>query len=279
VGGVMTAWGIVSNCFRKQLAAGALLTDLIGEAVARGYRVIELRQTCLGEFETGDEPLPLPESMTVLSESFPGIRFDVAIAVPFLQVGFLADDEVFTAGKWAAHAVAGEYAPHLRLVDLSTKLIADSPQTVGNQIARLTRAMIELDGILSVEHSLQPWSEFRAAFDAARSELGPDGDRLRLCYDPCNLLFPGDGVDPAVITASLKPAELSMVHAKQRSGGPLTTVANGDIDWKAQAAALKQMGYGGPILFEIDSHAAIWSNLESSRRYLQEQGFDAAPAT
>ena len=274
----MTAWGIVSNCFRTQLTSGVSLTDLIAEAVAKGYRVIELRQTCLGEFETGDELLPLPESMTVLSESFPGVRFDVAIAVPFLQDGFSINDEVFNAGKWAAHAVAGEYAPHLRLVDLSTNSIADSPQTVGCQIAQLTRAMIELDGILSVEHSLQPWTEFRAAFDAARGELGPDDDRLRLCYDPCNLLFPGDGVDPAEITASLKPAELSMVHAKQRSGGPLTTVADGDIDWKAQAAALKQIGYGGPILFEIEPHADIWSHLELSRRYLQDQGFDAAPA-
>ena len=273
----MTAWGIVSNCFRTQLTSGASLTDLIGEAVAHGYRVIELRQTCLGEFETGDNSLPLPESMTVLSESFPGIRFDVAIAVPFLQDGFSIDDDVFTAGKWAAHAVAGEYAPHLRLVDLSTKLIADSPQSVGKQMARLTRAMIELDGILSVEHSLQPWHEFRAAFDAARNDLGPDSDRLRLCYDPCNLLFPGDGVDPPEITASLKPAELSMVHAKQRSDGPLTTVAAGDVDWKAQAVALKQIGYGGPILFEIEPHADIWSHLEFSRRYLQEQGFDGSP--
>ena len=275
----MSVLGIVSNCFRTQLTAGASLTDLIAEAVQHGYRVIELRQTCLGEFETGDEPLPLPDSLTVLSESFPGVRFNVAIAVPFLQAGFSADDDVFTAGRWAAHAVAGEYPPHLRLVDPSASTIADSPQTAGSRIARLTRAMIELDGVLSVEHSRQPWHEFRAAFDAARGDLARDGDRLRLCYDPCNLLIPGDGVDPSQITASLKPEELSMVHAKQRSGGPLHTVTSGDIDWEAQAAALKQIGYGGPILFEIEPHADIWNHLEASRQYLQDTGFRLTPST
>jgi sugar phosphate isomerase/epimerase len=273
----MSVLGIVSNCFRTQLTAGARLTDLIIEAVQHGYRVIELRQTCLGEFESGDEPMPLPESLTVLSETFPGVRFNVAIAVPFLEADFLADDDVFTAGKWAAHAVAGEYPPQLRLVDPSTSTLAESPQSAGHRIARLTREMIELDGILSVEHSRQPWCEFRAAFDAARGDLALEGNRLRLCYDPCNLLIPDNGVDPAQITTSLKPEELSMVHAKQRSGGPLHTVTTGDIDWAAQADALKQIGYGGPILFEIEPHADIWINLEASRRYLQDAGFDNIP--
>ena len=46
--------GIVSNCFRTQLDSGTALEDLLGEASRRGYRAIELRQGCLGEFETTD---------------------------------------------------------------------------------------------------------------------------------------------------------------------------------------------------------------------------------
>ena len=53
----MSILGIVTNCFRTQLDAGAPLVDLIGEASRRGFRAIELRQTCLGEFEAGDENL------------------------------------------------------------------------------------------------------------------------------------------------------------------------------------------------------------------------------
>jgi sugar phosphate isomerase/epimerase len=134
--------------------------------------------------------------------------------------------------------------------------------------------MIALDGLLSIEQSRQSWPDFRAVFDVARDELGPDAERLRLCYDPCNLLTPADGVDTAEVTRSLNPDEISMVHAKQRSGRPLPSVADGDIDWSAQAAALRQIGYAGPLLFEIEPDTDIWNNFAISRNYLRDCGFD-----
>ena len=273
----MSVLGIVSNCWRTQLEAGVSLAELIAEAVRRGYRAVELRQTCLGDCETGDDHLPLAEALSELPDMYPGIRFNLAINVPCLQPGFSADDRVFTAGKWAAQAVAGDCPPHLRLVDLQTtaaQLSAAGPVDTGRAIAKLARVVVELDGVLSLEHARQPWHGFRAAFDAARDDLARDADRLRLCYDPCNLLLGGDGVDPAGVTASLCADELSMVHGKQRRGDRgLAVVTDGDIDWAAQAAALTNIGYRGPILFEVEPHEDIWQNLDVSCRYLQRAGF------
>jgi sugar phosphate isomerase/epimerase len=269
-------WGLVSNCWRKQLSKDTPLESLLGEAYKRGYHVIELRQTCLGEFEAGDEPLPLAEKMTVLPEQFPGIRFNVAVCVPFLDPQMNATDSVFTAGKWAADAVAGECPPHLRLVDLTTsgeEFEGSDLEAVVGSIVELTRSLIEIDGVLSVEHSRQPWKPFRETFSLAREQLGPDADRLRLCYDPCNLLAPGDKVNPTEVTAALDVNELSMVHFKQRRNGkPYPAVADGDIDWPEQIRILNEKHYTGPGLLEIEPHRNIWEYLEGSREYLRRCG-------
>ncbi|MCH7686148.1 MAG: sugar phosphate isomerase/epimerase [Planctomycetes bacterium] len=272
-------WGLVSNCWRKQLGEGAPLEDLLGEADKRGYHVIELRQTCLGEFESGDEPLPLAEKMTLLPEKFPGIRFNVAVCVPFLDPQMNATHPVFSAGKWAAAAVAGECPPHLRLVDLLTskeKFERSGLEAVATKIVELTRSLIEIDGVLSIEHSRQPWKPFRETFSLAREQLGPDADRLRLCYDPCNLLTPGDKVDPSEVTAALDVNELSMVHFKQRRDGkPFPAVADGDIDWPEQLRILNEKHYTGPGLLEIEPHRNIWEYLEGSRAYLKRCGMNS----
>ena len=269
-------WGLVSNCWRKQLAGGTSLEDLLGEACKRGYQVIELRQTCLGEYEAGDEPLPLSGKMTVLPEMFPGIRFNVAVCVPFLDTQVNGTHPVFTAGKWAADAVAGERPPHLRLVDLMTSgedFERSDNKAVADQIVELTRSLIEIDGVLSIEHSRQPWKPFWETFSLAREQLGPDADRLRLCYDPCNLLAPGDKVDPCEVTAALDVNELSMVHFKQRRDGkPYPAVADGDIDWPEQIRILNEKHYTGPGLLEIEPHRNIWEYLEGSREYLRRCG-------
>lgn len=272
----LISWGLVSNCWRKQLSEGTLLEDLLGEAYKCGYHIIELRQTCLGEFETGDEPIPLAERMTLLPEQFPGIRFNVAVCVPFLNPEMTATHAVFTAGKWAADAVAGECPPHLRLVDLLTSgedFEQSRLKPVADQIVALTRSLIEIDGFLSIEHSRQPWKPFREAFSLAREQLGPDADRLRLCYDPCNLLAPGDKVDPSEVTTSLDVNALSMVHFKQRRDGkPFPAVADGDIDWPEHIRILNEKHYTGPCLLEIEPHRNIWKYLEGSREYLRRCG-------
>jgi sugar phosphate isomerase/epimerase len=272
----LIAWGLVSNCWRKQLAEGTPLEDLVGEASRCGFHVIELRQTCLGEYESGDEPLPLAEKMSELPEKFSGIRFNVAVCVPFLHPLTNATHPVFTAGKWAADAVAGDCPPHLRLVDLMTggeDFERSKIEPVADQIVELTQSMIEIDGVLSIEHSRQPWKPFRETFLLAREQLGPDADRLRLCYDPCNLLTPGDDINPTEVTAALDVSELSMVHFKQRRDGkPYPAVADGDIDWPEQIRILNDKHYTGPGLLEIEPHRNIWEYLEGSREYLRRCG-------
>lgn len=238
--------------------------------------MIELRQSCLGGYESGEENLPDASALAAFPEKFAGVRFNVAVNIPFLSPETSPDHPVFQAGKSSAEAVAGDLPPHLRLVDLTTsneRLEGIGPQVAGNTIARLTRSVAKIGGVLSVEHAYQPWRQFRKAFDAARKQLGTDRDRLRLCYDPCNLRLLEDGTDPNQVTLSLSAGELSMVHFKQRqSGRILPRVSDGEIDWVTQLSTLKQIGYAGPGLFEVDSHERVWEFLEESVNYLRRAG-------
>lgn len=271
--------GLVSNCWRTQLAGGAPLDGLISEAHRRGYRAVELRQTCLGSYESGDDHLPLADALSDLPGRFPGIRFNVAVNVPFLNPQITPDNPVFAAGKWAAQAVAGEYPPHLRLVDLKTTgrpWAEKFEEEVATAIARLTSSVLEIDGVLSVENSRQPWNLFREVLHATRKQLGADAARLCLCFDPVNLLLPDDGTDPAEVAASLSAEELSMVHFKQRINGQIhPAVRDGDVDWAKQLALLEQIGYRGPGLFEVESHKHVWEYLAGSTEYLRRLGLGA----
>ena len=266
--------GLVSNCWRIQLAEGVPLQALIADADARGFRAVELRQGSLGEMETGDPPLPDPQQLTDLPTRFPSVRFNVAVNVPFCDASLTSADPVFNAGRWTAQAVAGESPPHLRLVDLTTTDVSPGNiDAVAGCVADLTRAMAEIDGVLSIENSRQPWNQIRGVFDAARQHLGSDADRLRLCFDPCNLLTPDDDVSIPATIAALDPGELSMVHLKQRRDGPIRpAVCDGDVDWQAALAALGEIGYSGPFLFEVDSHPRLWDFLAGSIEYLKRLG-------
>lgn len=269
--------GIVTNCWQSQLSAGETLDELIGEAARRGYRAIELRQGALGEFETNDRE-PIAEALSVLPSNHPGIRFNVAVEQAYLSPQAQIDRELFSAGKWAADAVAGETPPHLRLVDLATTNAdwesIEKPAGIEEAAARvveLTRSMIEIDGVLSLEHALQRWEWFRSIFDAARRQLGRDAKRLKICFDPCNLLAAGETVAPRGVAETLSADAISLVHFKQRRAGETTSVLeDGDVDWKSVSGTLKQIGYIGPGLLEIPPSADIWEHLESSREYLHQ---------
>ncbi len=270
--------GIVSNCFRTQLDSGTALEELIGEASRRGFRAIELRQGCLGEFETTDRQ-PIAGNLSAFPGRFPEMRFNMAIEYPFLSPEDVTDDDTFSAGKRAADAIVGETPPHLRLVDLTTsnsELDATAALPVAvKRIVTLTKSMIEIDGVLSIEHSRQRWDHFRQVFERSREELGADSDRLRICFDPCNLLSAAENTDPAAVTRMLSADEISMVHLKQRHADELLcTVDDGDVDWPTVCTALNQIGCRGPGLFEITAHADLWDNLEASRDYVRRIGND-----
>ena len=53
--------GLVSNCWKTQLEQGQDLVELLDRAGERGLRAIELRQGCLGRFETAGEQQPMSE--------------------------------------------------------------------------------------------------------------------------------------------------------------------------------------------------------------------------
>jgi len=266
--------GLVSNCWRKQLQANTPLEDLIAEAVHRGFGAVELRQTCLGEFETKTECIPDAEMLARLPSQFGHMHFNVAMALPFLSPEVNPAGSVFQAGLSAALGVSGRFTPHLRLVDLTTH-IAEMDML---EIDAATTAMVALAdaaaeaGVeLSVENSIQPWNRFRKIINRVLSQCR-NGSRFRLCYDPANLLLQPDPISPGEVTRSLKAHELSMVHFKQRAKeGFLDSLRDGDIDWSEQLGALAQMEFCGPALFEIESSSNIWQCLDASRQYLQTQ--------
>jgi len=267
--------GIVSNCWQRQLERGTALEDLLSQALDRGFRAVELRQTCLGSFEEPQGFVPKVSALGRLADRFPEIRFDLALAFPFLGPGGGVEDPLFQAGVDAARALSGRFFPHLRLVDLSTTggMVKGRERQVAREVARLAEPLAEAGGWLSLEHSLQPWTSFTRVTGEARRLLGSRSHHLRLCYDPVNLLFAPDRPDPAEVVRDLDAATLSMVHLKQFQSGELQTrIEDGEIDWQSQTASLARHGYDGPALFEVRSDDRIWENLDRSRIYLESLG-------
>jgi sugar phosphate isomerase/epimerase len=264
--------GIVSNCWRKQLAAGSDLAELVEHAVARGYRAIELRQGCLGRYEQGAQHLPDPLVLAELPRRFPDVRFNLALAVPFFDQRTSPDNPLLLAGIAGAQALAGDRRPpHLRLVDVATVDAADdAAEALGGRWAALARAVATGVGGLSLENGRQSWGVFIAAFRAARRILGAEAARLRLCYDAVNLLNAADRPDPRQVVRSLSAADLAMVHLKQaRQGHATTAVCSGDIDWPDHLGVLHEVGYRGPYLFEIPPDEHVDEHLAESREFIE----------
>jgi len=265
--------GIVSNCWQWRLDDGESLDTLIARAVDEGYGAIELRQGSLGQYETGPECRPLPESLARLVDQFPGVQFDLALAYPCFAPDGDGSDELFQAGRAAAVSLAGGGMPHLRLVDPETDATTVDPHQAAETVGRLVAELGRVDGMLSIEHSRQAWTWFRRVFELARDRAGERGGRLKICFDPCNLLVAGD--DPAEVTASLSAADISMIHLKQRRNGlHYPAVADGEVDWTAVAAAINLLGFDGPMLFEIAAHENIWEFLDGSCAYLARRGLE-----
>ena len=264
--------GLVSNCWRDQLQANTPLENLIAEAARRGFSAVELRQSCLGEFETGAQHIPNAATLARLPSQFAHIQFNVAMALPFLSPEVNPAGSVFQAGLSAALGVSGQFTPRLRLVDLATHIAeSDMPDidAAASALAALADVATESGVELSVENSIQPWNRFRRIVNRGLSQCRKER-RFRLCYDPANLLLQPDLLSPGEVTRSLNVHELSMVHFKQRLQGKfLDSVCDGDIDWSEQLGALAQIGFCGPALFEIESSSNVWQRLEASRRYLQ----------
>ena len=259
--------GLVSNCWKVQLDSGSSLASLVAEAVRLKLTAIELRQGSLGEYEAESTCVPQAGRLTDLACCFPGVQFNVALSLPCLRGDVTREDSLFLAGRSAAIALTHRERPHLRLVDLQTRpeqCVKSSIESAARGLVELTEAMIEVEGILSIEHSRQPWPWFDSVMNAARRLLGERSSWLRLCFDPCNLLLTERADDIAGIVESIAPNNVSMIHVKQRRDGQVQShVDDGDLDWPTLLKTLRRRGHVGPVLFEIAPHVDVWAKLEN----------------
>ncbi len=256
--------GAVSNCWQFQLAEGQPLEDLIERATQDfGFRQIELRQGALGAFEESDRT-PNVEMLAGLSTRFPEVSFDLAVELPVFAEPVRRDGSRRRRYLEAASALSG----HLRIVDLTPcSIVEPSGDWLAMAVENLASLAGDLpDGLVSIEHSVQPWPVFWPAFKRAWSS---NRDTLRLCFDPANLWLTGDGSRSAEITQSVPVESLSMVHLKQRRGdSTLAAFTDGDVDWQSLLQILRNRDYAGPFLFEIAPSSSVWDEQAAGVEYL-----------
>ena len=264
-------FGLVSNVWAVQLSNGESLEDLVARAVGMGCQTIELRQGFLGEFEKGNRMAPEVNRLKELSIKYNQVQWIAAYEVPFLNYKLRVTNQSFRVGLRVAQAVQSINKPCLRIVDTETVVNSKlyNPVTSGKVIARLTQAVAEIGGVLSVENARQPWAFLSVAINKAREFLGLDQDKLRVCFDPCNFFFANDKSNPEAALQKLSVDELGMIHFKQRYRGKLSNVLrHGDVNWMKQMEILNQKKYFKPWLFEMASHSSLWGNIETSIKYL-----------
>lgn len=268
--------GIVSNCWKVQLDDRQTLKDLVDEAARRGFVAIELRQGFLGEYEScvadAHSSAGARHELAELSSRFPAVEFNLAVSLPVFGGVPLDDDARFVGAISASMALARDGRPHLRLVDTDTriaKLDEDQVAKAGAALAAMTRRLVKVNGLLSIEHAYQSWSVFWSTFQQARHELDHAAARLRCCFDPCNLLLTETLATIPAVVESIQPDDVSMIHLKQRAGGQIQSeVAAGDLDWALLMRMLRGQRHQGPWLFEVAPHTDIWGHLDRSIRRL-----------
>ena len=268
-------FGAITNSWRMQLADHDLGT-LIAEAQTRGAGHIELRQTCLGDCESGEGEnwRPMLPRLKTLVDTFPDMSFDLAMAFPCLSEEPRPSGEQFQAALEGAKLV-GRDTPHLRLVDPSS---SDQPWEQAEAIpaealglAELAREAARQGVILSVENSGQPIRSMALLVREARARLSPDeGPYLGLCPDPANQLRRHPNSDPLAELEALPLDMVKIVHFKQaRGGSPHPSVDTGDLDCLRMLQILEAKSYSGPAIMEIPPVDQVFDNLSSSFAFLQ----------
>ena len=266
--------GAITNSWRLQLADRDL-NSLIEEARSRGARHVELRQTCLGDCETGEgaDWRPVLPKLQAVVDAFPDMTFDLAMAYPCLTQKAEPAGEQFQAALEAAKLV-GKDTPHLRMVDPNT---TDQPWEQADHLpeealglADLAREAARQGVILSVENSGQPLRSMALLTRQARSRLtAKEGSYLGLCPDPTNQLRRHPDSDPLAELEALPLDMVKIVHFKQaRHGAAIPSVDTGDLDCIQMREILERNGYDGPAVMEIPPDQQVFENLESSFGYL-----------
>jgi hypothetical protein len=266
--------GAITNSWRTHLQNHDLIA-LAKEAEARGARHIELRQTCLGNCETGegDSWRPVYDNFQALVDALPSMSFNLAMALPCLTATIDPKGELFQSALKTAKLV-NPTNPHLRVVDPAQfdgawKTPADIPATAMG-LVELTREAATQGVTLSIENSGQPISSLEMLVREVRSKLpGDAGIRFGLCPDPTNQLRRFPGTDPVADMQALPLDMIKIVHFKQTSKGEaLPTVTDGDVDSSLVMKSLEGKGYKGALVMEIPPHPDVFENLSASYVYL-----------
>ena len=268
-------FGAITNSWRQQLD-GQDLAGLVQEAQSRGARHIELRQTCLGQYEHGEGEhwRPVLSRLASLVQAFPGLSFDLAMAWPCLTRRTDPAGEAFQAALQGAKLVGGP-TPHLRLVDPATfehawETPADIPlETLS--VADLAREAARQGVILSMENSGQPIRSMALVVRQARARLTPEeGQYLGLCPDPTNQLRRYPDSDPLAELEALPVDMIKIVHFKQaRSGRAHPSVDTGDLDCARMLQILEAKGFQGAAIMEIPPDEHVFDHLASSFAFLE----------
>ena len=266
--------GAITNSWREHLESESI-ESLVGQAAARGAAHIELRQTCLGDCETGegDDWRPNIEGLKALVAQYPAMTFNLAVAYPCLSEDAQPKSALFQSMLDAAVAVSPD-APHLRMVDParfdSLWETADDIPASAMSISALVQEAAGRGVTLSMENSGQPIRSLAMLVQAVREALpGGEGAMLGLCPDPTNQLRIDAGSDPVGEVEALPVDMIKTIHFKQTRGGEaIPTVDTGDVDCLRQLRALRDKGYTGPAIMEIPPHEDVFENLSASFEYL-----------
>jgi len=268
-------FGAITNSWRRQLD-GEDLAVLVKEAQARGARHIELRQTCLGQCESGkgEDWRPVLPRLEALVQEFPGLSFDLAMAWPCLTRTTDPAGEPFQAALQGAKLVGGQ-TPHLRLVDPAAfDHPWERPEEIPHEalgVADLAREAARQGVILSMENSGLPIRSMALLVHEARARLTPEEGRyLGLCPDPTNQLRRYPGSDPLAELEALPTDVIKIIHFKQaRNGRAHPTVDTGDLDCARMVQILEAKGFQGPAIMEIPPDERVFEHLASSFAFLE----------
>ena len=268
-------FGAITNSWRNQLMEQSL-AELVAEAQARGSRHVELRQTCLGDCESGQgaDWRPNLAGLQAIADGFPDLAFDLAMALPCLTGQVDPAGEQFQMALEGAKIV-GRETPHLRVVDPGSfdaawEQPADLPESALG-LADLAREAARQGVILSIENSGQPIGSMALLVRECRARLTPaEGDYLGLCPDPTNQLRRFPDRDALGDLDALPMDMLKIVHFKQaRDGNPHPTVDTGDLDCGQMLRLLEAKDYQGPAIMEIPPHPEVFDNLTASYDFLR----------
>ena len=266
--------GAITNSWREHLARESI-ESLVGQAAERGAMHVEMRQTCLGNCETGegDDWRPDIDGLKALVAQHPDMSFNLAVAYPCLSEEAQPKSALFQSMLDAAVAVSPD-APHLRMVDPARfdslwETREDIPASAMS-IGALVQEAAGRGVTLSMENSGQPIRSLAMLVGAVRDAL-PEGEgmMLGLCPDPTNQLRIDAGSDPVGEVEALPVDMIKTIHFKQtREGEAIPTVDTGDVDCLRQLKALREKGYSGPAIMEIPPHEDVFENLSASFAYL-----------